>query len=63
MFCWNLYSAWGYDVEVDGIYYYLNTADKTATVTNSGSNVKYSVHHRGLSLSKMRNNRYMLYRR
>ena len=29
--------AWAHDVEVDGIYYYLNQTNKTATVTFMGS--------------------------
>lgn len=33
--------AWAYDVEVDGIYYYLNQKDKTASVTYNNAN-KYT---------------------
>ena len=32
-----LHSAWGHDVEVDGIFYNLNTQDKTAEVTYGSS--------------------------
>ena len=31
-------SAWAHDAEVDGIFYNLNKADKTATVTFKGAN-------------------------
>ena len=32
-------TAWGHDVEVDGIYYNLNNEDKTASVTFKGDNI------------------------
>ena len=32
-------TAWGHDVEVDGIYYNLNNEDKTASVTFKGDNM------------------------
>ena len=33
LFCWNVYSAWGYDVKVGGIYYNLDSDNHTASVT------------------------------
>ena len=33
---WGALSAWAHDAEVDGIFYNLNKADKTATVTYKG---------------------------
>ena len=35
--------ACAYDVEVDGIYYYLNSSNKTATVTSGVTNYSGSV--------------------
>ena len=32
------HSAWAHDVEVDGIFYNLNSEDKTASVTFKGDN-------------------------
>lgn len=36
LFCWNVYSAWGYDVKVGGIYYNLDSDNHTASVTFGG---------------------------
>ena len=35
---WGALSAWAHDAEVDGIFYNLDNADKTATVTFKGDN-------------------------
>ena len=35
----SIQTAWSYDVEVDDIYFNLNKADKTATVTNNNETI------------------------
>ena len=37
-----VHCAWGHDVEVDGIFYNLNQADKTASVTFQGPRFTYN---------------------